>query len=289
MNLELKGISKSYGNARVIDEINIEINNGIYALLGHNGAGKSTVIKILLGLLLQDKGKVIYNSKSNTKGSVYDYPLGYVPQKGGLDELQTVRDFLTYVGCYKGMRIKEIERDINFFSDLFNFNKYLNVKIKKLSGGTKQKVKITQAFLNNPKLVVLDEPSVGLDIYERKKLKEFLSKYGENNTVIISTHIISDIDYIANNIIILKNGKIIIQGKTEDLINQIPKNVYKIKGTEKQIDEFISKNNVLVMNRSYENSNINVLRFMSERDFGIDNITNVTFEDIYTYYQKVGG
>lgn len=288
MEVKLINISKSYGKVKVIDDINIEIGNGIYALLGHNGAGKSTIIRILLGLLLPNKGEILYNFKANVKDLIVESSIGYVPQKGGLDESQTVKDFLIYVGYYKGIGKDEIEKKIKFFSELFDFNKYLEVKIKNLSGGTKQKVKITQAFINNPKLVVLDEPSVGLDIAERKKLKEFLSEYGKMNTVLISTHIISDIDYIANNIIVLKNGKIKIQGKLDALINEISGKVYRIQGTEEEIDKFINDNDIFVMNRSYEDSTINTLRFLSEQDFGVDNITNITLEDVYTYYQKEG-
>lgn len=287
MRLKLNNICKSYNNREVIKNINIEINQGIYALLGHNGAGKSTIIRILLGLLAPNKGEVLYDDKKCKGKSFLSYSLGYIPQKGGLDENRTVRDFLMYIGYYKDVSKKDIEENIKFFSELFDFEEYLSVKIKNLSGGTKQKVKITQAFINNPELVVLDEPSVGLDIAERKKLKEFLSEYGKKNTVIISTHIISDIDIIANNIIILKKGEVVVDGKLNELIETIPGKVYKFSGDEKMIEDFVedNKKDIFVMNRSYDDEKTSVLRFMSNKNFGNSNVVTTTLEDLYTYHQ----
>lgn len=286
MGLEILNISKKYRDCIALENVNISIKNGIYGLLGHNGAGKSTLIKAILGLLSFDSGDIVWDDVSICKNKEIYHSLGYIPQHGGLDDSQTPRNYLKYIGCYKGLSEKEVENNISKFSDLFNFENYLDTKIKNLSGGTKQKVKITQAFLNNPRFIIMDEPTVGLDIDERRNLKKFLSEYSKNNTIIFSTHIISDIDFIANNLIIIRKGKVVAQGLLSELYNQVPGRVYELNDSEMVLDKFVKNNDIFVLNRKYEEANNNTLRFLSTVSPIVGEAQSISIEDMYAYFQK---
>lgn len=282
MEIILKNISKKYDGQYVLQDINLNFQYGIYGLLGHNGAGKTTLIKILLDLIKPDSGQVKYKSLKDSFNFI-----GYLPQSLGLDESLTVENYLKYIGKYKDIPKSVLNESIYEFAELFSYTNFLKTKINKLSGGTKQKIKLTQAFLNKPELVILDEPTVGLDIDERIKLKDFLSKYGLNKTIIVSTHIISDIDRIVNNLVILKKGVVCAEGSLKDLFEMIPGDVHELTASNEEIEDLIKNQNIIQLNSIFYEKGRKKIRFINCKNELINSkIVEKRLEDIYEYFQK---
>lgn len=206
--MNLKKISKQYGKKTVLKEINTEIGYGIYGLLGANGAGKSTLMKIMIGEVKESSGKIIYENENNSQERFFS-TLGYLPQNFRAPKEMKVFDYLRYIAVYKGIKDEKIKANIQELCQDLNLSEYIQNRIGDLSGGTLQRVGIAQAFLGNPSFIILDEPSSGLDISERRNLKEFISRKSRDKSIIISTHIISDIEYIVDHLLIIKTGRIL--------------------------------------------------------------------------------
>lgn len=206
--MKLKKISKQYGKKTVLKEINTEIGYGIYGLLGANGAGKSTLMKIMIGEVKESSGKIIYENENNSQERFFS-TLGYLPQNFRAPKEMKVFDYLRYVAVYKGIKDEKIKANIQELCQDLNLSEYIQNRIGDLSGGTLQRVGVAQAFLGNPSFIILDEPSSGLDISERRNLKEFISRKSRDKSIIISTHIISDIEYIVDHLLIIKTGRIL--------------------------------------------------------------------------------
>lgn len=218
MEINIKNISKQYKKLKALNNINIQIKTPtMLGLLGPNGAGKSTLMKILVGQLLPSEGNISVDGKELSKNLKYlKEKLGYLPQDFGLYDELTVEQFLDYMGCLRGMNNKK-ER-INKCIKETNLEEKRNIKIKTLSGGQKQRVGIAQAILNDPEILIVDEPTVGLDPEERIKFRNLFSKGSSNRIVILSTHIIEDVESICNHLIILDKGNILFNGKPNELI-----------------------------------------------------------------------
>lgn len=221
MELELKNINKKY-NKPVLNNINLYLTEGVYGLLGPNGAGKSTLIRTICDIEIPNSGKVLYNGTPVSElGEDYREMLGYVPQKVGYYPDFTARDFLMYMAFVKGLEKSTCKKRIDEVLELVSLKDTGRKKIKNFSGGMKQRLGIAQAILNNPQILILDEPTVGLDLEERLNFKQFVSEYASNRIVIFATHIVSDIEDIGNEILILKNGTIKEQTSPEKLLMQI--------------------------------------------------------------------
>lgn len=177
-------------------------------MLGANGAGKSTLMKIMIGEVKESSGKIIYENENNSQERFFS-TLGYLPQNFRAPKEMKVFDYLRYVAVYKGIKDEKIKANIQELCQDLNLSDYIQNRIGDLSGGTLQRVGIAQAFLGNPSFIILDEPSSGLDISERRNLKEFISRKSRDKSIIISTHIISDIEYIVDHLLIIKTGRIL--------------------------------------------------------------------------------
>ena len=198
MKLKLEDINKSYKN-KVLDGISFELEKGVYGLLGPNGAGKSTLIRLLCGIEEANSGDILWDGESIHKlDERYRNILGYVPQKIGYYPDFTAVKFMEYIAQLKGIPKEIREKEISDALSLVNLEDTGNKKIKNFSGGMKQRLGIAQAILNHPELLVLDEPTVGLDIDERMNFKQFISEYAKNKIVLFATHIVSDIEDIGN-------------------------------------------------------------------------------------------
>ena len=209
MKLELKDISKSYKEKKVLDGISVCLENGVYGLLGANGAGKTTLMSIITGNLKADGGEILYNGKAVNPLTDHDYlsHIGYLPQKMEYYEQFSGFDFLSYVCLLKGGNRKNTE-EIKALLNAVHLDDVADRKIGTYSGGMKQRVGIAQAFLCSPELIILDEPTVGLDLNERKSFKEMIRETGKSATVILSTHIVSDVEEVADKVIYIKDGKL---------------------------------------------------------------------------------
>ena len=208
--LELQNITKHYGTKQALDHISLTLENGIYALLGPNGAGKSTLMNIITGNLKPTSGMVLWNGKNaQDMGAAYRSLLGYAPQQQGLYDTFTGIRFLSYMATLKGISKKEQKGEIQRVLDYVNLAEKAYRPIGTYSGGMKQRILVAQAILGDPHLVVLDEPTAGLDPKERVRIRENIRNISGDKIILVSTHVVSDIESIANEIILLREGKIV--------------------------------------------------------------------------------
>ena len=238
MELKIQDLCKSYGKKKALWKFTTEFENGIYGILGPNGAGKSTLMNLLTDNLLRDSGSVLYEGEEILNlGASYREIMGYMPQQQQLYDTFTVTHFISYMGTLKGMKSRTIQRRMDELLPLLNLQKVRKKKLKELSGGMKQRVLLLQALLNDPKFLILDEPTAGLDPKERVRFRNLISSLAENRIVILSTHIVSDVEYIANEILIMKNGELIQHGSPEEILKPIEKCVWECDVSRKEAEE----------------------------------------------------
>ena len=223
--LEIRNLSKSYGKKVALNNINLKFDNGLYGLLGPNGAGKSTLMNISTDNLKADNGEILWNGIDyQTLGVKYREILGYMPQQQGLYNGFTGKRFLNYIAVLKDIPKKEILLQIEESAKKVNLQNELDKKINMYSGGMKQRLLIASCILGNPKLIIFDEPTAGLDPKERVRVKKLMQELSSKSIVIIATHIVPDIENIAKEIVILKEGVLIEKNTPEKLIEKYAPN-----------------------------------------------------------------
>lgn len=206
----LNNIAKKYKDKIALEHVSLELDNGIYGLLGPNGAGKSTLMNIITGNIKQSDGQVLWDGHDiKILGSKYRSIIGYAPQQQGLYDTFTGKRFLSYMATLKGIPKKYMSREIDRVLEYVNMTEDADRAIGTYSGGMKQRILIAQAVLGNPKLIVLDEPTVGLDPKERVRIRERISELAGDKVILVSTHVVSDIEPIAGEVILIKSGSII--------------------------------------------------------------------------------
>ena len=219
--LELQQICKSYQDKTVLQSVNLTLTPGIYGLLGPNGAGKSTLMNIITGNLSPNSGRILWDGQEiEHLGAAYRSLLGYAPQQQGLYETFTGRRFLSYMAALKGIPAASMAAEISRVLSYVNLNDAADRPIGTYSGGMKQRILIGQAILGDPKLVILDEPTAGLDPKERVRVREKIKAISGEKIILVSTHVVSDIQSIAKEIILLKAGQIIDSGSVEALCSR---------------------------------------------------------------------
>lgn len=217
----LTNITKKYKEKLALDDVSLELAPGIYGLLGPNGAGKSTLMNIVTGNLKPDGGQVLWDGKEiKSLGAQYRSIIGYAPQQQGLYDAFTGKRFLAYMATLKGISKKEMPEEIARVLSYVNMTEAANRPIGTYSGGMKQRILIAQAILGDPKLIVLDEPTAGLDPKERVRIRERIAALAGDKVILVSTHVVSDIEPIAKEIILIKSGKIIDQDTVEHLCSK---------------------------------------------------------------------
>ena len=216
MELVLDHVSKQYQNKTAADGITVTLGPGVVGLLGANGAGKTTLMRMICGILRPTAGTISFDGMDVSE-ELYRDALGYLPQDFGYYPSFTGRDFLLYIAALKGLSKKAAKRKCEELLHTVNLEAAADRKIKTYSGGMKQRLGIAQALLNDPKIIVLDEPTAGLDPKERVRFRNMIAQLGENAMVLLSTHIVSDVEHIADRILMMKDGKIIWDGRQEDL------------------------------------------------------------------------
>lgn len=222
MILEIRSLSKKYKKNVVFDEIDFKFNKGINVLLGANGTGKSTLMNILATSLKADKGEINFGN-INTDEDIKSYrsKIGFVPQNPPLYPYFKVWEYLEYIALLKEIPKEQIAFESDKVLDIVRLKDVKNKKVRQLSGGMKQRLAISAEFLGDPKIVILDEPTVGLDPKERLILKGYLKTISEDKIIILSTHIISDTENLADYIFMLKNGKVMLEGTVEEIIDKV--------------------------------------------------------------------
>ena len=215
MELSIDRLTKQYQNKIAVDRISLRLNTGIYGLLGANGAGKTTLMRMVCGILKPTSGTITFDG-IDVSEERYRSMLGYLPQDFGYYPEFTGEDFLLYMAALKGMRKPQARRKTVELLKLVSLHDVAKKKIKTYSGGMKQRLGIAQALLNQPKLLVLDEPTAGLDPKERVRFRDLIKDLGKDSIVLLSTHIVSDIEHIADDILMMKSGQLFYQGKWTD-------------------------------------------------------------------------
>lgn len=228
MELAIKNVSKNYGKVQALSHISLKLQEGVYGLLGPNGAGKSTLIQIITGNLKPSEGNIYFNGKEIQKeGKNYKRILGYAPQSQGLYDMFTAEKFLEYIALLKEMKKTEISRQVAEILETVGLTEARDRKLGGFSGGMKQRILIGQALLGNPQILILDEPTAGLDPKERIRIRNFISRISKDKIVLIATHVVSDIETIAREIILLGKGNLMGQGTPENLCKNLAGNVWE--------------------------------------------------------------
>lgn len=238
MKLEIKSLSKCYGEVKALQSIDLCLEPGIYGLLGPNGAGKSTLINLLTDNVKRDHGEILWDGVEILKmGKAYRKILGYMPQQQAAYEDFTAAAFLVYIGQLKGMSKRQAQKKAVELLESMNLRDVMHKKIGEFSGGMKQRLLLAQALLNDPKILILDEPTAGVDPQERIRIRNYISEIASDKIVILATHIVSDVEAIAKQIILLKNGKIIQMNSPYQLIDKISESIYEVCIRQEELEQ----------------------------------------------------
>ncbi|WP_438349757.1 ABC transporter ATP-binding protein [Paenibacillus sp. FA6] len=283
MELTIDKLTKHYGDTIAVDTFSIVLQPGIYGLLGANGSGKTTLMRMICDILQPTSGGVEYNNVNITKlGEEYRDILGYLPQHFGYYPDFKAYDFLMYFASLKGLpHFKAKEKSLELLETV-NLTKEKNKKIKSFSGGMKQRLGIAQAMLNDPKILILDEPTAGLDPKERVRFRNLISKFGKDRIVILSTHIVSDVEYIADEIIVMKSGQLLNKGDVTQITKSIEGFVWECTVSDKEA-EYLNKTYTVSNLKNIGNQvNLRIIAETKPCDGAVNTPPNL--EDLYLYY-----
>ncbi|WPC41469.1 ABC transporter ATP-binding protein [Clostridium sp. JS66] len=280
MKLTIYDLSKEFKDLKAASNINLEFTPGIWGLLGPNGAGKTTLMRMLVGNIKPSSGKIMLNDVNigELNGKYLD-KIGYLPQQFGYDKNQSVEDFLHYIGVLKGIN-KELRNErISELLSQFNLLEVRKKKVDKLSGGMKRRVGICQAMLNNPDILIVDEPTAGLDIEERRRFRQYLTTISKEKIVILSTHIVSDIEFIANYLVLMEKGKVIAEGESRSLIETLDGNVFETVVPERDMAEV--EKEYRIMNFRNEDKGQVAIRYIADVPLPNSKLVSPSLNDFY--------
>lgn len=285
MNLKLtfNNVTRSYKTKIAIDKLTCELTPGVYGLIGLNGAGKTTLLRMLADVLKPTSGEILLNGVRITLlNDRYRDLLGYLPQECGFYSYFTVHRFMLYMSSLKGIHKHQMGPKIDQLLKLVNLKEHQHKKIGKLSGGMKRRLGIAQALLNDPKILILDEPTAGLDPQERVRFRNLLSDISGDRIIILSTHIITDIEYIAREVLLLKDGKLVKQERPEYILKELENMVWTIYIPTSELPEISSK--YIVGNLQRNDLEIEARIISSQKPPYHAEQQVPRLEDIYLYY-----
>lgn len=283
MKLQLQHLCKQYGTKKAVDQVSIDFQPGVYGLLGANGAGKTTLMRMICGVLNPTSGSIRLDGKTiRESGERYYTHLGYMPQDFGFYPDFTAREFMLYMAAVKGLDQKTAKVRTAKLLKLVNLSDVADRKIRSYSGGMKQRLGIAQAELNNPDILILDEPTAGLDPKERVRFRNLISDFARDKIVILSTHIVSDVSYIADIILMMKDGKILLQGSVTDVTDSIRGKVWEFLADEREAARY--SRTMRVVNLHHEGKQVR-LRIVEDSAPapGAQNV-EPSLEDLFLYH-----
>ena len=263
MDLYVEHLCKQFKDMTAVNDVSLQITPGVWGLLGANGAGKTTLMRMIAGIMNPSSGEIRYDGiPIRELKERYRDVFGYLPQEFGFYPEFTVKDYLEYVAVLKGLTDRDSRRRINELLEQMTLSHVRNKKINKLSGGMKRRVGIAQALLNEPEILILDEPTSGLDPGERVRFRNLLSEFAHDRIVLISTHIVSDVEYIATQNAVMKGGKLIAQGTTAELVTLVEGKVWTARIPMNRLPEYEQKLQIVNI-RNEENGHISV-RYLAD-------------------------
>ncbi len=283
MELSIDRLTKHYGHKIAVDRVSATLTPGVYGLLGANGAGKTTLMRMLCAILEPTSGEVRLNGKEvSAMGGAYRDVLGYLPQDFGYYPSYTAAEFLSYIAALKGIPREAAKRRVRELLEMLDLQSVSNKKIKTFSGGMKQRVGIAQSLLNNPQVLILDEPTSGLDPKERIRLRNLLSEYAADKIVLLSTHIVSDVEAIADEVLVMNAGQFIMHGTVPELAERVRGKVWELTVPREKARLWQAQ--VTVANYRHEGDQV-ALRILSD-DKPSEQATpcEPILDDAYLYY-----
>ncbi len=285
MELLVDRLTKQYGSKIAVDCVSVVLKPGVYGLLGENGAGKTTLMRMLCTILESTSGEVFWDGREVVSmGAEYRDILGYLPQEFGYYPNYTAREFLLYMAALKGIPRDTAKKRAGELLKIVGLNDVGTKKMKTFSGGMKQRVGIAQALLNYPKLLILDEPTAGLDPKERVRFRNLISDYAGDRIVLLSTHIVSDVEAIADEVLLMKKGKVLTQGSVSELTKKAAGKVWEL--TVSPAEAKIWQEKTAVANLRHEGEQV-VLRILSD-DKPTEGAApcEAGLEDLYLYFMR---
>ena len=282
MELSVDRLTKHYGSKIAVDCVSVALKPGIYGLLGENGAGKTTLMRMLCAILESTSGEVFLDGREIVSmGAEYRDILGYLPQDFGYYPNYTAREFLLYMAALKGIPRDRAKKRAEELLEVAGLSEVAAKKIKTFSGGMKQRVGIAQALLNHPKLLILNEPTAGLDPKERVRFRNLISDYAAGRIVILSTHIVSDIEAIADEVLLMKKGKLVSQGTVSELTKEAEGKVWELTVSPAEAKSWQER--AAVANLRHEGEQV-VLRILSDEKPAEGAVPcEAGLEDLYLY------
>jgi ABC-type multidrug transport system ATPase subunit len=260
MQLEINHLVKRYGTKTALDGVSISLSPGVYGLLGPNGAGKSTLMNVLVGNLTADEGTVSFDGEDVRKmGRDFRSILGFMPQQPGLYDRFTGFRFLSYMAALKGMDRRRAREDIEKAAALVNLSDALGKKLGAYSGGMKQRIMIAQAILNDPKILILDEPTAGLDPKERIRVRNMIAEIAFDKIVLLATHVAPDVEYIGKEVILLKQGQVIKQDTPRNILQDLRGKVFELRVDRQQVPELERKFLVSNITEDFEKTAVRIV------------------------------
>ncbi|MCM1158551.1 MAG: ABC transporter ATP-binding protein [Bacteroidales bacterium] len=289
MELTLEHVTKEFKDFKAVSDVSYTMHNGVYGLLGVNGAGKTTTMRMLCTLLKPSVGTITYDGRDIFEmDGEYRKILGYLPQDFGYYPDFSVQDYLMYIASIKGLSPALAGKRVKELLGKVGLSKARNKKMKKLSGGMKRRAGIAQAMLNDPRILILDEPTSGLDPNERIRFRNLISELSEDRMVLLSTHIVSDVEYIANEILLMKDGEFAHSGTVYELISSIPERVWSVKVEKPEVDGYMKQYKVANVRTVPEGVELRILSAESPCPEALEE--EASLEDVFLYYfgEKAG-
>ncbi len=264
MELLIDHVSKQFKDKKAVSDVTLHITPGVWGLLGANGAGKTTLMRIIAGIMKPCSGRIVYDGVPiRTLGERYRDIFGYLPQEFGFYPEFTVKSYLEYMAALKAIPPRKTRRKISELLEMLSLSDVRNKKISKLSGGMKRRVGIAQALLNDPEVLILDEPTSGLDPGERVRFRNLISEFAHDRIVLISTHIVPDVEYIATCNAVMKDGKLLETGTTEELVQSVKGKVWSCVIPAEALQKY--EHRLQIVNLRNENNSSVAVRYLAER------------------------